>query len=66
MPSTVSRSLSVDNQINVTGVILASGIGLVALIVGFASYKLQRYLHRRTHPRYELDGGYELHTGMQP
>jgi hypothetical protein len=62
MAPVLHRTLSSGDKINVSGVVLASGIGVAALLVAFATFRLQQYMHRRLHPPYELEAAYELHS----
>ena len=45
------RALSSGDQINVIGVVLAFAIGSLALLVGFATWRLQRRRHFAMHTR---------------
>ena len=47
----LSRALSSGDQINVIGVVLAFATGCLALLVGFATWRLQRRCHSATHTR---------------
>jgi hypothetical protein len=67
MPPLPARSLSISDSINVSGVALTVGIGILALIIAYATLRLQQYLHRRhleAHPVHELEAQptHELET----
>jgi len=47
----LSRALSSGDQINVIGVVLAFATGSLALLVGFATWRLQRRRHFAMHTR---------------
>lgn len=47
----LSRALSSGDQINVIGVVLAFATGSLALLVGFATWRLQRRHHFAMHAR---------------
>lgn len=58
MAPIVARNLSIGDTISISGVVLTAILSLLALIVAYATYKLQRYIHRlyhRAHPVFELE-----------
>ena len=56
MAPIIARSMALDSEFNLSGLVLTGAIGVIGILLAYATYKLQRRFHRqRQSPTIELE-----------